>query len=103
MGALFLSLSLPLSLLDAAECPSVLQHADGHSARYCLFGTSFFQAEFLVERLGGPKLYTQRKGKHYRLIARHAPYDLNSRSAKRWLEVGRNAIILGHVIVISLS
>lgn len=44
------------------------------------------QADFLVERLGGPKLYTQRKGKYHRLIARHAPYDLNSRSAKRWLE-----------------
>lgn len=45
------------------------------------------QGDFLVERLGGPKLYTQRKGKHYRLIARHSPYDLNPRSAARWLEV----------------
>ncbi|CAM9250679.1 unnamed protein product [Ectocarpus sp. 12 AP-2014] len=44
------------------------------------------QADFLVERLGGPKLYTKRKGKHYRLIHRHSPYDLNPKSAARWLE-----------------
>lgn len=43
----------------------------------------------MVERLGGPKLYTQRKGKHHRLIARHSPYDLNPRSAARWLEVNK--------------
>lgn len=46
----------------------------------------FAQVDFLVERLGGPKLYTQRKGK-MRLIHRHSPYDLNSKSAARWLEV----------------
>lgn len=40
-----------------------------------------------MERLGGPKLYTQRKGKHLRLIHRHSPYDLNPTSAARWLEV----------------
>lgn len=45
------------------------------------------QTDFLVERLGGPKVYTERKGGHYRLIARHSPYKLNPRSAKRWLEV----------------
>lgn len=54
-----------------------------------LFFVTISQADFLVERLGGPKLYTQRKGKYYRLIARHAPYDLNLRSAARWLEVSR--------------
>lgn len=50
------------------------------------------QSDFLIERLGGPKVYTGRKGGHYRLIARHAPYDLNSRSAKRWLEVTEGSV-----------
>lgn len=49
--------------------------------------TPIAQADFLVERLGGPKLYSQRKGKHHRLIHRHSPYDLNPKSAARWLEV----------------
>eukprot|EP00903_Cladosiphon_okamuranus_P017451 g16074.t2 len=44
------------------------------------------QADFLVERLGGPKLFTQRKGEHHRLIHRHSPYDLNPKSAARWLK-----------------
>eukprot|EP00611_Tribonema_gayanum_P013195 TRINITY_DN2399_c0_g1_i2.p2 TRINITY_DN2399_c0_g1~~TRINITY_DN2399_c0_g1_i2.p2 ORF type:complete len:164 (+),score=3.92 TRINITY_DN2399_c0_g1_i2:106-597(+) len=44
------------------------------------------QVDFLVERLGGAKRYTARKGKHHRLIGRHAPYDLNTKSAARWIQ-----------------
>lgn len=40
---------------------------------------------FLVERLGGPALYTSTKGP-YQLIGRHAPYaGVNDESAERWL------------------
>jgi truncated hemoglobin YjbI len=43
------------------------------------------QAAFLVERLGGPQLYTQHKGP-FALIGRHAPYALVTRdTAARWL------------------
>lgn len=83
--------------------PQVSSHSFGasreaswsHSRRYsmvtpCALSRSPYctlQTDFLVERLGGPKHYTSRKGKHHRLIARHAPYDLNPDSARRWLEV----------------
>lgn len=44
------------------------------------------QAAFLVERLGGPQLYTQRKGP-FALIGRHAPYAGVTRdAAHRWLQ-----------------
>ncbi len=44
------------------------------------------QAAFLIERLGGPKLYTQRKGP-FALIGRHAPYAGVTRdAAHRWLQ-----------------
>lgn len=40
---------------------------------------------FLVERLGGPALYTASKGP-VQLIGRHAPYaGVNEESAERWL------------------
>ncbi|CAM9287909.1 unnamed protein product [Discosporangium mesarthrocarpum] len=44
------------------------------------------QVDFLVERLGGPKVYTERKGKHHRLIGRHAPYAVTPKAAVRWLK-----------------
>jgi truncated hemoglobin YjbI len=44
------------------------------------------QAAFLIERLGGPKLYTSRKGP-FALIGRHAPYAGVTRdAAARWLQ-----------------
>jgi len=43
------------------------------------------QYEFLVQRLGGPSLFTQRKG-HPALIGRHAGFELSHRAARRWLE-----------------
>lgn len=55
--------------------------------------TPIAQADFLIERLGGPKLYTRRKGKHHRLIHRHSPYDLNPKSAARWLEVRMHELV----------
>jgi truncated hemoglobin YjbI len=43
------------------------------------------QAAFLVERLGGPKLYTEHKGP-FALIGRHAPYaGVTHEAAHRWL------------------
>ncbi len=43
------------------------------------------QAAFLIERLGGPPLYTQHKGP-FALIGRHAPYAAVTRdAAARWL------------------
>jgi truncated hemoglobin YjbI len=44
------------------------------------------QVEFLIEKLGGPPVYTERKGRH-RLIGRHSPYDISPAAAERWLEV----------------
>ena len=44
------------------------------------------QSDFLIERLGGPPLYTQRKGP-FALIGRHAPYAGVTRdAAHRWLQ-----------------
>ena len=43
------------------------------------------QSAFLIERLGGPPLYTARKGP-FALIGRHAPYAGVTRdAAHRWL------------------
>ncbi|CAM9667691.1 unnamed protein product [Chrysoparadoxa australica] len=44
------------------------------------------QRDFLIERFGGPKVYSERKGGRLRLMGRHAPYDLNPKTAQRWLE-----------------
>eukprot|EP00850_Spirogloea_muscicola_P001191 SM000004S15061 [mRNA] locus=s4:1055275:1056427:- [translate_table: standard] len=42
------------------------------------------QYEFFVQRMGGPPLYTQRKG-HPALIGRHGPYTVTAMAAERWL------------------
>ncbi|KAL9313406.1 hypothetical protein ACSQ67_018858 [Phaseolus vulgaris] len=42
------------------------------------------QYEFLVQRMGGPPLYSQRRG-HPALIARHRPFPLTHEAAERWL------------------
>ncbi|KAK8997911.1 hypothetical protein V6N11_012447 [Hibiscus sabdariffa] len=42
------------------------------------------QYEFFVQRMGGPPLYSQRKG-HLALIGRHRPFPLTHQAAKRWL------------------
>eukprot|EP00897_Mesotaenium_endlicherianum_P002444 jgi/Mesen1/2227/ME000152S01311 len=42
------------------------------------------QYEFFIQRMGGPPLYSQRKG-HPALIGRHGPYAVTSSGAARWL------------------
>ncbi|RDX58437.1 Two-on-two hemoglobin-3 [Mucuna pruriens] len=42
------------------------------------------QYEFLVQRLGGPPLYSHRRG-HPALIARHRPFPVTHEAAERWL------------------
>eukprot|EP00188_Purpureofilum_apyrenoidigerum_P001278 Plantae.Rhodophyta-Purpureofilum_apyrenoidigerum.ctg16871.p1 GENE.Plantae.Rhodophyta-Purpureofilum_apyrenoidigerum.ctg16871~~Plantae.Rhodophyta-Purpureofilum_apyrenoidigerum.ctg16871.p1 ORF type:complete len:171 (-),score=28.88 Plantae.Rhodophyta-Purpureofilum_apyrenoidigerum.ctg16871:640-1152(-) len=39
---------------------------------------------FLVEKLGGPRIYTAKKGRAA-LIGRHGPYRVSDASAKEWL------------------
>uniref|UniRef100_A0A2P2JC83 Uncharacterized protein MANES_03G064300 n=1 Tax=Rhizophora mucronata TaxID=61149 RepID=A0A2P2JC83_RHIMU len=43
------------------------------------------QYEFFVQRMGGPPLYSQRKG-HPALIGRHRPFPVTHRAAERWLQ-----------------
>ena len=43
------------------------------------------QNEYLLQRLGGPSYYSDRKG-HPNLIMRHAHLEITSRTAERWLE-----------------
>ncbi|XVE97531.1 hypothetical protein REPUB_Repub03eG0027400 [Reevesia pubescens] len=42
------------------------------------------QYEFFVQRMGGPALYSQRKG-HPALIGRHRPFPVTHQAAERWL------------------
>jgi len=49
------------------------------------------QYEFLAEQVGGPKLYSERKGKQA-LIGRHGPYRVDDRAAGRWLAHMRRAL-----------
>lgn len=42
------------------------------------------QYEFFVQRMGGPPLYSQRKG-HPALIGRHHPFPVTHQAAERWL------------------
>jgi truncated hemoglobin YjbI len=42
------------------------------------------QYEFFIQRMGGPPLYSQRKG-HPALIGRHARFDVSPAAAERWL------------------
>jgi len=42
------------------------------------------QAEFFMQRMGGPTLYSERRG-HPALIARHMPFDMSRRAADRWV------------------
>ena len=49
------------------------------------------QYEFFAQRLGGPPLYSERKG-HPALRARHAHFHITRRYAERWLGYMRNAM-----------
>ncbi|VVB10641.1 unnamed protein product [Arabis nemorensis] len=49
------------------------------------------QYEFFVQRMGGPPLYSQRKG-HPALIGRHRPFPVTHEAAERWLRHMQNAL-----------
>ncbi|CAH2077168.1 unnamed protein product [Thlaspi arvense] len=49
------------------------------------------QYEFFVQRMGGPPLYSQRKG-HPALIGRHRPFPVTHEAAERWLQHMQNAL-----------
>eukprot|EP00190_Bangiopsis_sp_CCMP1999_P000883 CAMPEP_0198727850 /NCGR_PEP_ID=MMETSP1475-20131203/5854_1 /TAXON_ID= ORGANISM="Unidentified sp., Strain CCMP1999" /NCGR_SAMPLE_ID=MMETSP1475 /ASSEMBLY_ACC=CAM_ASM_001111 /LENGTH=170 /DNA_ID=CAMNT_0044490031 /DNA_START=34 /DNA_END=546 /DNA_ORIENTATION=+ len=49
------------------------------------------QYMFLVEKLGGPRIYTAKKGK-VALIGRHGPYRVSDASAKEWLNCMEEAL-----------
>ncbi|XAR70898.1 hypothetical protein NMG60_11027936 [Bertholletia excelsa] len=49
------------------------------------------QYEFFVQRMGGPPLYSQRKG-HPALIGRHRPFPVTREAAERWLHHMRLAL-----------
>ena len=49
------------------------------------------QYEFFIQRMGGPPLYSKRKG-HPALIGRHRPYTITVEAAKRWMYHMRNAV-----------
>ncbi len=49
------------------------------------------QYEFLIQRLHGPELYSQRKG-HPALRARHAGFSIGPAQADKWLVYMRRAL-----------
>ncbi|KAM5565461.1 two-on-two hemoglobin-3 [Rosa sericea] len=49
------------------------------------------QYEFFVQRMGGPSLYSQRKG-HPALIGRHRPFPVTHEAAERWLHHMQQAL-----------
>ncbi|XP_042482118.1 two-on-two hemoglobin-3 isoform X2 [Macadamia integrifolia] len=49
------------------------------------------QYEFFVQRMGGPPLYSQRKG-HPALIGRHRPFPVTHKGAERWLHHMQQAL-----------
>ncbi|XP_039843899.1 two-on-two hemoglobin-3 [Panicum virgatum] len=49
------------------------------------------QYEFLIQRMGGPPLFSQRRG-HPALIGRHRPFLVTHRAAERWLHHMRQAL-----------
>lgn len=49
------------------------------------------QYEFFVQRMGGPPIYSQRKG-HPALIGRHRPFPVTHQAAERWLHHMQQAL-----------
>ncbi|GLJ18058.1 hypothetical protein SUGI_0318590 [Cryptomeria japonica] len=49
------------------------------------------QYEFFIQRMGGPPLFSQRKG-HPALIGRHRPFPVTREAAERWLQHMQNAL-----------
>ncbi len=69
---------------------NLVYHDDEHPWFRDIFASSNLedaiqnQYEFFIQRMGGPKLYSERKG-HPALIARHAPFSVTKQAAERWL------------------
>ncbi|KAE9609168.1 hypothetical protein Lal_00020420 [Lupinus albus] len=49
------------------------------------------QYEFFLQRMGGPPLYSQRRG-HPALIARHRPFHVTRQAAERWIHHMQQAL-----------
>ncbi|CAK8570137.1 unnamed protein product [Lathyrus sativus] len=49
------------------------------------------QYEFFVQRMGGPPLFSQRRG-HPALIGRHRPFAVTHQAAERWLHHMQQAL-----------
>src|SRR5256885_6202417 len=47
--------------------------------------------EFLIQRFGGPMIYSQKRG-HPRLRMRHAPFTIDQRGRDRWIELMEQAL-----------
>jgi hemoglobin len=46
---------------------------------------------FLIQRFGGPDMYSQQRG-HPRLRMRHAPFKIDQRGRDRWIELMEAAL-----------
>jgi hemoglobin len=44
-------------------------------------------AQFVAEVLGGPKLYSEEGGSHFKMIQKHLSKHLNEQHRKRWVEL----------------
>jgi len=49
------------------------------------------QYEFFIQRMGGPPLFSQRKG-HPALLGRNQDFKIDDKGAKRWLEHMKEAL-----------
>ena len=49
-------------------------------------------AGFLIQRFGGPDLYSQQRG-HPRLRMRHGPFKINRAGRDRWVELMEAALV----------
>ena len=47
---------------------------------------------FLIQRFGGPDLYSQQRG-HPRLRMRHAPFVIDQKGRDRWVELMERALV----------
>ncbi|HMV41967.1 MAG TPA: truncated hemoglobin family protein [Leptospiraceae bacterium] len=49
------------------------------------------QAEFFMQRMGGPQYFSERKG-HPALMARHIQFNMSEKAAERWLFHMKNTL-----------
>lgn len=64
--------------------PMYKQHSD-------LAGAEKRLRDFLIQRFGGPEIYSQQRG-HPRLRMRHAPFHVDQRARDRWIELMEQAL-----------